>query len=117
MRLITIEVSVLVPETISRIIPEAASYRICIRSYISRKISFNQILLNIHRFYFDYILAYICYISYLCLKIPCFDKKWNFLVVDKYENAYRPYIKYSHFQIRFFHCFYPTLILIVFIRR
>ena len=47
------------------------------------------------------------------LKISYFDKKWNFLMVNKYENTYRLYIEYNYFQIRFFHYFYSTLILII----
>ena len=76
--LIIIEVDILVFEIVSRMMLEVILYKTYIRLYTFRRISFNQILLNIYRPYFDYILIYIYYISYLYLKISCFDKKWNF---------------------------------------
>ena len=60
---------------------------------------------------------YIYCISYLYLKISCFDKKWNFLIINKYENAYRLYIKYNRFQIRFFYYSYLTLDFIIITRQ
>ena len=57
-----------------------------------------------------YSFIYTNRILYLYLKISRFDKKWNFLIIIEYENTYRLYIGYNRFQIRFFNCFYPTLV-------
>ena len=84
MRLIINGINIRVFKTILEIVLN----KTYIRSYIFRRIFFNQIFLNIYRSYFDYLLIYIYYILILYLKISCFNKKWNFLIIDKYEYTY-----------------------------